>query len=57
MDFMSRHIGPSPTEQAHMLGTLGYASLDELTAAALPPGLAGDSSLTSLPPAVSEPEA
>ena len=33
MDFMSRHIGPSPTEQAHMLGTLGYASLDELTSA------------------------
>jgi glycine dehydrogenase len=57
MDFMSRHIGPSPTEQAHMLGTLGYASLDELTAAALPPGLAGDSSLTGLPPAVSEPQA
>jgi glycine dehydrogenase len=57
MDFMSRHIGPSPTEQAHMLGTLGYASLDELTAAALPPGLAGDSSLTGLPPAVSEPRA
>ena len=39
MDFASRHIGPSPAEQAHMLGTLGYASLDELTAAALPPGL------------------
>src|SRR5690348_436596 len=57
MDFMSRHIGPSPAEQAHMLGTLGYASLDELTAAALPPGLAGDSSLAGLPPAVSEPEA
>ena len=57
MDFMSRHIGPSPAEQAHMLGTLGYASLDELTSAALPPGLAGDSSLAGLPPAVSEPEA
>ena len=60
MDFTSRHIGPSPTEQAHMLGTLGYASLDELTAAALPPGLAGDASLASLaglPAAVSEPEA
>ena len=40
-----------------MLGTLGYGSLDELTAAALPPGLAGDSSLAGLPPAVSEPEA
>ena len=57
MDFMSRHIGPSPAEQAHMLGTLGYASLDELTAAALPPGLAGDSSLAGLPSAVSEPDA
>jgi glycine dehydrogenase len=57
MDFMSRHIGPSPAEQAHMLGTLGYASLDELTAAALPPGLAGDGSLAGMPPAVSEPEA
>src|SRR5690348_1896559 len=57
MDFMSRHIGPSPAEQAHMLGTLGYASLDELTAAALPPGLAGDSSLAGLPPAVSEAQA
>jgi glycine dehydrogenase len=57
MDFMSRHIGPSPSEQAHMLGTLGYASLDDLTTAALPPGLGGDSSLAGLPPAVSEPEA
>ena len=57
MDFMSRHIGPSPAEQEHMLGTLGYASLDELTSAALPPGLGGDSSLAGLPPAVSEPEA
>jgi glycine dehydrogenase len=57
MDFMSRHIGPSPAEQEHMLSTLGYASLDELTSAALPPGLAGDSSLAGLPPAVSEPEA
>jgi glycine dehydrogenase len=57
MDFTSRHIGPSPTEQAHMLGTLGYASLDELAAAALPPGLGGDASLAGLPPAVSEPEA
>jgi glycine cleavage system P protein (glycine dehydrogenase) len=57
MDFASRHIGLSPAEQAHMLSTLGYASLDELTTAALPPGLAGDTSLAGLPPAVSEPEA
>ena len=36
MDFASRHIGPSPAEQQQMLAALGYASLDELTAAALP---------------------
>jgi hypothetical protein len=35
-DFAVRHIGPSPAEQRHMLADLGYASLDELTAAALP---------------------
>jgi len=56
MDFASRHIGPSPAEQEKMLGTLGYASLDELTTAALPPGLAGGS-MSGLPPAASEAEA
>src|SRR5499425_3673476 len=40
-----------------MLGTLGYASLDELTAAALPPGLGADGSLAGLPPALSEAQA
>src|SRR5215467_10676797 len=57
MDFASRHIGPSPAEQDHMLGTLGYASLDELTTAALPPGLDAGSSLAGLPPALSEAQA
>jgi len=57
MDFASRHIGPSPAEQEQMLGTLGYASLDELTAAALPPGLGADGSLAGLPPALSEAQA
>src|SRR5215475_6114429 len=57
MDFASRHIGPSPAEQNHMLGTLGYASLDELTTAALPPGLGADNSLAGLPPGLSEPQA
>ncbi|HEV3069636.1 MAG TPA: aminomethyl-transferring glycine dehydrogenase [Streptosporangiaceae bacterium] len=56
MDFASRHIGPSPAEQAHMLGALGYASLDDLTTAALPPGLAGGG-LAGLPAAASEAEA
>jgi glycine cleavage system P protein (glycine dehydrogenase) len=57
MDFASRHIGPSPAEQEHMLGALGYASLEELTSAALPPGLGADSSLAGLPPALTEAEA
>ena len=37
-DFAVRHIGPSPAEQQHMLASLGYSSLDELTDAALPEG-------------------
>ena len=37
-DFAVRHIGPTPAEQRHMLDSLGYSSLDELTAAALPEG-------------------
>jgi glycine dehydrogenase len=57
MDFASRHIGPSRAEQDHMLGTLGYATLDELTTAALPPGLGADASLAGLPPALSETQA
>ena len=36
MDFSDRHIGPSPAEQQQMLAAVGYSSLDELTAAALP---------------------
>jgi glycine cleavage system P protein (glycine dehydrogenase) len=56
MDFAARHIGPTPAEQEHMLGTLGYASLDELTTAALPPGLA-DGARADLPAAASEEEA
>jgi glycine dehydrogenase len=57
MDFASRHIGPSSAEQDHMLGTLGYATLDELTTAALPPGLGADASLAGLPAALSETQA
>src|SRR5690242_16495161 len=57
MDFASRHIGPSSAEQDHMLGTLGYATLDELTTAALPPVLGADASLAGLPAALSETQA
>jgi len=37
-DFVVRHIGPTSAEQRHMLSSLGYSSLDELTTAALPDG-------------------
>jgi glycine dehydrogenase len=57
MEFASRHIGPSPAEQDHMLAAVGYASLDELTSAALPPGLSRSGGPLSLPPPVTEPGA
>ena len=56
MNFAQRHIGPSPAAQEHMLAALGYGSLDELTSAALPPGLAADREL-SLPAPLAEEEA
>jgi glycine dehydrogenase len=56
MTFESRHIGPSPDEQERMLAATGHASLDELTQAALPPGI-GDPGPLGLPPALSEAEA
>jgi glycine dehydrogenase len=34
--FADRHIGPGPDEQAKMLATIGYGSLNELTATAVP---------------------
>ncbi|WP_174236957.1 aminomethyl-transferring glycine dehydrogenase [Mycobacterium basiliense] len=34
--FVPRHIGPDPVATAHMLDAVGYASLDELTDAAVP---------------------
>jgi glycine dehydrogenase len=58
MDFASRHIGPAPHEEQQMLAEVGYPSLAELTAAALPPALAstGADGLR-LPPPLSEAEA
>ena len=35
-DFTRRHIGPSADEQAHMLSTIGVATLDELLAETVP---------------------
>jgi glycine dehydrogenase len=58
MDFSARHIGPSPAEQQQMLAAVGYSSLDDLTAAALPPALAGTgASPLNLPAPLSEAEA
>jgi len=54
--FAARHIGPSAGDQRAMLAALGYASLDELTAAALPAGTAPPPSLAALPPARTEQE-
>jgi glycine dehydrogenase len=55
MEFASRHIGPSDAQTARMLAAVGYGSLDELTEAALPAGLASPG--LDLPPAASEAEA
>src|SRR2546430_3587061 len=58
MDFSARHIGPSPAEQQQMLAVVGYSSLEDLTAAALPPALVGTgASPLSLPAPLSEAEA
>jgi glycine dehydrogenase len=41
VNFANRHIGPDQSDQQRMLEAIGYASLDELTSAALPAGLGG----------------
>jgi glycine dehydrogenase len=55
-DFARRHIGPSEDDQAQMLKAVGYASLDDLIAAALPAGLRSDREL-ALPAALTEEQA
>jgi glycine dehydrogenase len=57
MDFASRHIGPAAADIDRMLATLGYTSLDELTDAALPAGLAASGGLSGLPSPAAEDEA
>ncbi len=47
--FVGRHIGPRDHEVQFMLERLGYASLDELTKAVVPPKLADDSPMDLLP--------
>jgi glycine dehydrogenase len=55
-DFSGRHIGPSQAAQRQMLDSLGFASLDELTTAALPEGTPQSARL-SLPAPLSETQA
>ncbi len=47
--FSGRHIGPAAEDQQAMLATLGYSSLDDLLAAALPDGVRAPASLAALP--------
>ena len=56
MKFAQRHIGPSDDDQAQMLKAVGYASLEDLTSAALPAGLAADREL-NLPGPLTEEQA
>jgi glycine dehydrogenase len=53
--FQHRHIGPSRPDQQHMLAALGYQTLDELTAAALPPDT--PPAVIDLPDALTETQA
>ena len=53
--FVARHVGPTADEQAKMLAVVGYGSLDELCAAAVPASILTRSAL-ALPAAGSEPE-
>jgi glycine cleavage system P protein (glycine dehydrogenase) len=56
-DFAGRHIGPTSAEQRHMLDSLGYSSLDELTAVALPEGTPQDDLTGRLPDPLTETQA
>src|SRR5581483_11496166 len=51
--FATRHIGLAPADQQRMLETLGYASLDDLLADAVPAAIREKLAL-ALPPAASE---
>jgi glycine dehydrogenase len=60
--FAARHVGPSAGDQRAMLASLGFGSLDELTAAALPPetlpeGITPPEHLNALPEPLTETEA
>ncbi|MEN0071350.1 MAG: aminomethyl-transferring glycine dehydrogenase, partial [Propionicimonas sp.] len=52
-DFALRHIGPSATDTEQILAQLGYATLSDLTAAAIRAEIR-DATLLDLPPALTE---
>ncbi|QWP76221.1 aminomethyl-transferring glycine dehydrogenase [Lysobacter sp. K5869] len=54
--FIERHIGPNDAEIGHMLGEVGYASLEALTDAIVPASIKSPQPL-ALPRAISEVEA
>jgi glycine dehydrogenase len=55
--FADRHIGPDADEQAKMLAIVGYGSLEELAAQAIPTAIADESGReSSIPPAATEVE-
>jgi glycine dehydrogenase len=51
--FVARHVGPRPADRAAMLETVGFTSLDDLTAAAVPAGIRAHETL-DITPAESE---
>ncbi|HVX42773.1 MAG TPA: aminomethyl-transferring glycine dehydrogenase [Mycobacteriales bacterium] len=53
-EFIERHIGPTADEQAKMLAVVGYASLPDLTAAAIPAGIRAERPLSLPEPAGEE---
>ncbi|MCL2471373.1 MAG: aminomethyl-transferring glycine dehydrogenase [Propionibacteriaceae bacterium] len=53
MSEVFRHVGVNEAEQAHLLGTLGVSSADELVSSALPPDIVVTRPL-DLPPALPE---
>ncbi|MDH3210671.1 MAG: glycine dehydrogenase (aminomethyl-transferring), partial [Burkholderiaceae bacterium] len=55
-EFVARHIGPTATEQEHMLSVIGAASRNALIATIVPRGIARSQAL-NLPPAASEEQA
>ena len=54
-EFTHRHVGPSPRDIQDMLAALGYASLEELSNAAVPADIRLNRSL-HLPPGAPEQE-